>query len=323
LAVIATQWGRIGCIGFGGPPTHIALLRALCVQKRGWLTATEFEDGIAATNLLPGPASTQLAIWCAWRLRGIRGAILGGLCFIVPGLIIILGLAALFLSTHPPLWVSGAAAGAAAAVPAVAAHAATGLIPASWKRAGPATYARIRWTLYLLAGGTAAAMTGPWVVLVLVGRAPGRGVDSDGHRLAGGLGGDLEPVSGLGRGRLDGGGSSRQHDAGGESERGEGDQQAAQVASEPMHDGGPPFAGWAVRPGGSSSRAPWITNRPEGALGSGPLPSRQDVPWPDRPTASPRRATPTGPAPSRPPRTPRRARDPPGRAVGTIGRRPR
>ncbi|WP_218825465.1 chromate efflux transporter [Streptosporangium subroseum] len=169
LAVIAQQWGRIGCIGFGGPPTHIALLRRLCVQQRRWLSAADFEDGIAATNLLPGPASTQLAIWCAWRLRGAPGALIGGLCFIVPGLIVILALAALFLSGRPPLWAAGAAAGAGAAVPAVAAHAAAGLIPASWKRAGAGRGARLRWLAYLLAGGLAAALTGPWLVLVLIG----------------------------------------------------------------------------------------------------------------------------------------------------------
>jgi hypothetical protein len=69
LAAIVREWGRIGCIGFGGPPTHIKLLRDLCVQRRGWLDAREFEDAIAVCNLLPGPASTQLAIFCAWRLR--------------------------------------------------------------------------------------------------------------------------------------------------------------------------------------------------------------------------------------------------------------
>ncbi|MGH3399223.1 MAG: chromate transporter, partial [Streptosporangiaceae bacterium] len=56
LLTIAREWGRIGCIGFGGPPAHIALLRALCVDRREWLSAAEFEDGIAATSLLPGPA---------------------------------------------------------------------------------------------------------------------------------------------------------------------------------------------------------------------------------------------------------------------------
>ena len=66
-----------------------------------WLDAQEFEDAIAACNLLPGPASTQLAIFCAWRLRGRLGALAGGAAFIVPGLIVILALAALFLGTLP------------------------------------------------------------------------------------------------------------------------------------------------------------------------------------------------------------------------------
>jgi chromate transporter len=167
LATIAREWGRIGCIGFGGPPTHILLLRRLCVEDRGWLSAGEFEDGIAATNLLPGPASTQLAIYSAWRLRGTVGALIGGFCFIVPGLILILILSAVFLAEHPPLAVAGAAAGAGAAVPAVALQASIGLMPASWRRAGPATSARARWVLYALAGGASAATIGPWLVLVI------------------------------------------------------------------------------------------------------------------------------------------------------------
>ena len=168
LGTIAREWGRIGCIGFGGPPTHIALLRQLCVDRRRWIPAAEFEDGIAATNLLPGPASTQLAIFTAWRLRGVSGALVGGFCFIAPGLALILALAALFLAGHPPLWVRGAAAGAGAAVAAVAVQAAAGLVPASWKRAGQARAARARWAGYGLAGGAAAALTGPWLVLVLI-----------------------------------------------------------------------------------------------------------------------------------------------------------
>ncbi len=207
LSTIAREWGRIGCIGFGGPPAHIALLRRLCVEDRQWLPPSDFEDGLAACNLLPGPASTQLAIFCAWRLRGAAGAIIGGVCFIVPGLIIILGLAALFLAPRPPGWIAAAAAGAGAAVPAVAVAAAAGLIPASWRRAAaslaggspaggspaggspaggsppggfPPSHGGVgedrpgtrgahgRWAGYLIAGGAAAATVGPWLVLVLV-----------------------------------------------------------------------------------------------------------------------------------------------------------
>ncbi|MFJ8436460.1 chromate efflux transporter [Kitasatospora sp. NPDC094019] len=168
LGVIAREWGRIGVTGFGGPPTHILLLRRLCVERRRWLTPEEFEDGIAATNLLPGPASTQLAVLTAWRLRGVPGALVGGICFIGPGLVLILALAALFLAGHPPRWVLGAAAGAGAAVPAVAVQAATSLAPAGLGRMGRGRAARARWIGYALAGAVAAVLTGPWLVLVLI-----------------------------------------------------------------------------------------------------------------------------------------------------------
>jgi len=171
LSTIAREWGRIGCIGFGGPPAHIALFRKLCVQERGWLSEREFEDAIAAVNLLPGPASTQLAIYCAWRLRRTVGALLGGCCFIVPGLVVILVLSALFLTGHPPRWLRGAASGADAAVPAVALQAAAGLLPASWRRAGEGSGAsrRLRWLLWFAAGAAAAVASTPWLVAVLFG----------------------------------------------------------------------------------------------------------------------------------------------------------
>lgn len=168
LSTIARQWCRLGCIGLGGPPTHIALLRRMCVEERGWIDATEFQDAIAATNLLPGPASTQLAIFCAWRLRGRVGAIIGGACFIVPGLVIILLLSAVFLARHPSDWALGAASGAGAAVPAVALKAASGFIPASWERIGASTAERGRWFVYVLIGGVSAAIIGPYLVVVLL-----------------------------------------------------------------------------------------------------------------------------------------------------------
>jgi chromate transporter len=165
LGTVLREWGTIGCIGFGGPPTHIKLLRSLCVDRRGWIGATEFEDAIATCNLLPGPASTQLSIYCAWRVRGRAGALVGGIAFIVPGLVVILGLAALFLAGAPPRWVLAAGAGAGAAVAAVALHAGTALIPASWQRRASS----IGWSAYLVLGGAAAATLGPWLVLVLLG----------------------------------------------------------------------------------------------------------------------------------------------------------
>jgi chromate transporter len=164
---VLREWGRIGCIGFGGPPAHIALLRKLCVDRQGWMDAQEFEDANSACQLLPGPASTQLAIFCAWRVRGRLGALAGGIAFIVPGLIVILALSVLFLEGEPPLWVRGLGAGAGAAVAAVAVQAGWSLAGPSWKRAVGSR--RLRWIGYLLAGGAAAATIGPWLVLVLLG----------------------------------------------------------------------------------------------------------------------------------------------------------
>ncbi|HEX5586360.1 MAG TPA: chromate efflux transporter, partial [Acidimicrobiia bacterium] len=166
LVTVAHQWGRIGCIGFGGPPAHIALLRELCVSRQAWLSASEFEDGIAACNLLPGPASTQLAIFCAWRVAGAGGALVGGVAFILPGLVAILALASVFLATSPPDWVLGAAAGAGAAVAAVAVSSGVGLLPASWQRFAESHW---RWIAYAVIGGASAATVGPWLVVVLLG----------------------------------------------------------------------------------------------------------------------------------------------------------
>jgi chromate transporter len=166
LGEIAREWGRIGCIGFGGPPAHITLFRELCVTRREWLTDDQFERAIAATNILPGPASTQLAIYCAWRLRGSRGALVGGLGFILPGLVLILALSVLFLAGSPPTWIRSAGIGAGAAVAPVAIRAGLGVAVPIWRRTPDARRPRI--LLYAFAGAIAAATTGPWLVLVLL-----------------------------------------------------------------------------------------------------------------------------------------------------------
>jgi chromate transporter len=165
LAEIAREWGRIGCVGFGGPPAHISLFRELCVTQRGWVSDEQFERAIAATNLLPGPASTQLAIYCAWRLRGTKGALVGGLGFILPGLVLLLALSALFLANSPPAWIRGAGMGAGAAVAPVAVGAGLGVALPIWRRTSDA---RVRVLAYALAGALAAATAGAWLVLVLL-----------------------------------------------------------------------------------------------------------------------------------------------------------
>jgi chromate transporter len=171
LLTVLREWGRIGLIGFGGPPAHIALLRKLMVEQRGWLSAEDFEAAIAACNLLPGPASTQLAIFCAYRVAGRRGALVGGLAFIVPAVVCVILLSLLFLTSAPPLWIRGAGDGAGAAVAAVAATAGWALLRPSWQKArsvgGQARTAR--WVLYAAVGAAGAIALGPYLVIALLG----------------------------------------------------------------------------------------------------------------------------------------------------------
>ena len=168
IATIAREWTRIGLTGFGGPPTHIALLRRLVVEDRGWLSDADVEAAIAACNLLPGPASTQLAIYLARRLSGVRGAVAGGLGFIVPGVVIVTALSVVFLAQAPPRWVRGAGAGAGAAVAAVALHAGWGLLGPSWRRTRSVRGERARWLIYAVLGAASAALIGPFLVLLLI-----------------------------------------------------------------------------------------------------------------------------------------------------------
>ena len=161
LVTVLREWGRLGVIGFGGPPAHVALLRELVVERRGWISAREFEDANAACQLLPGPGSTQLAIYCGQRVGGIRGALVGGFGFIVPGLLLVLAIAALALGDAPPEWIVGVGAGAGGAVVAVIVQAGIGL--------GRDVLGRRRAPLYMVAGFAAVVLAGPYVVLVLIG----------------------------------------------------------------------------------------------------------------------------------------------------------
>ncbi|HZO79268.1 MAG TPA: chromate efflux transporter [Solirubrobacteraceae bacterium] len=168
LATVAREWTRIGITGFGGPPAHIALLRTLVVERMRWMDARAFQDANAACALLPGPASTQLSIFCAYRVAGPAGAIVGGLGFILPAVILILALSSLFLERSPPLWVRGAGAGAGAAVAAVALQAARGLIGPSVAHVTGNRARTARWVCYLAVSAAAAALLGPYLVLVLL-----------------------------------------------------------------------------------------------------------------------------------------------------------
>jgi chromate transporter len=84
---------KLGTIAFGGPAVHVAMLREETVRRRRWLPDGEFLDLFGAVSVLPGPSSTQLAIVLARRRAGWPGLVVGGVCFILPAMAIVLALA--------------------------------------------------------------------------------------------------------------------------------------------------------------------------------------------------------------------------------------
>ncbi len=88
LKEIARLFFKLGCLAFGGPAAHIALMEEEVVSKRGWMTREHFLDLVGATNLIPGPNSTEMAIHCGFHRGGWPGLITAGLCFILPAALI-------------------------------------------------------------------------------------------------------------------------------------------------------------------------------------------------------------------------------------------
>lgn len=93
LREIAVSFLRLGTTAFGGPAAHIAMMEEEFVRRREWLSHEEFLDLLGATNLIPGPNSTEMAIHIGYRRAGWKGLVVGGVCFIVPAMLIVMAAA--------------------------------------------------------------------------------------------------------------------------------------------------------------------------------------------------------------------------------------
>lgn len=89
MGELASLFLKLGTIGFGGPAAHIALMREEVVGRRRWLGDQQFLDLVSATNLIPGPNSTELAIHIGHARAGWRGLVVAGVCFILPASLIV------------------------------------------------------------------------------------------------------------------------------------------------------------------------------------------------------------------------------------------
>ncbi|HXJ36577.1 MAG TPA: chromate transporter [Candidatus Eisenbacteria bacterium] len=96
LAEVVAVFGRLGCTAFGGPAAHVAMQEEECVRRRGWLDHQRFLDMLAATNLIPGPNSTEMAIHLGRLRAGWPGLVAGGVAFVLPSAVLVTVLAAAY-----------------------------------------------------------------------------------------------------------------------------------------------------------------------------------------------------------------------------------
>jgi len=112
-------FARIGCLSFGGPAGQIALMHRTLVDDLRWVEEQEYLHALNFCHLLPGPEAQQLATYIGWKLHGLRGGLVAGLLFVIPGALVILGLSALYIAAANVSWFIAIFAGVKAAVLAI------------------------------------------------------------------------------------------------------------------------------------------------------------------------------------------------------------
>ncbi|WP_377295991.1 chromate efflux transporter [Rhizobium sp. SGZ-381] len=116
LKELTLVFARIGCLGFGGPAGQIAMMHRAIVEERRWLSEDRFLHALNYCMLLPGPEAQQLATYTGWLLHGVRGGIVAGLLFVLPGLFVIIGLSTAYGLYQEAGWLAGLFFGLKAAV---------------------------------------------------------------------------------------------------------------------------------------------------------------------------------------------------------------
>jgi chromate transporter len=131
---LALLFLRLGLTAFGGPAAHIAMMEDEVVRRRRWLSAERFLDLLGAANLIPGPSSTELAIFIGYEHAGVVGLVLAGACFVLPAAVIVTVLAWAYVQFGALPQVSGILYGIKPVVIAVVVHALWSLAPKAIKK---------------------------------------------------------------------------------------------------------------------------------------------------------------------------------------------
>jgi chromate transporter len=159
-------WLKLGCISFGGPAGQIAIMHSELVEKRRWFSEARFLHALNYCMVLPGPEAQQLATYLGWLLHGIRGGIAAGVLFVLPSMLLLIGLSWAYLAVGSATS-SVLLAGVKPAVVAVIAYAA-------WRMGRKALSAPLlraltvlSWLTMTLAGGSAGVF--PLLLLAAAG----------------------------------------------------------------------------------------------------------------------------------------------------------
>ena len=141
---------HLGTFGFGGPIALAAHMQKDLVDDRGWVSSEDYFEGLAFSQLSPGPLAAQLAMYLGWVRAGTLGATLTGLAFVLPSFLMVLLLAALYVHFGQITWIEGAFYGIGAAVIAIIARSAYKLIRSTLKKDW------LLWTLFAVLAITTA-----------------------------------------------------------------------------------------------------------------------------------------------------------------------
>lgn len=168
LAEVAGLFLRLGFTAFGGPAAHIAMMRNEVVQRRKWVSDERFLDLMSIINLIPGPNSTQLAIYLGFLRAGWPGLLLAGVCFIGPAMLIVLLLAWLYVHYGTLPQAAGFLYGIKPVVVAIIAQALWGLCRSVLKGFWPIFLALVALLLYILGINSLLLLIGSGLLLVIV-----------------------------------------------------------------------------------------------------------------------------------------------------------